>query len=83
MRKILSAIFLLLAVFVSAQIAQRPSPQKLYNNLSKEFPDFLSSDQAQILEEKLNNSATKLLIKFVLLLLMTLTELMRQITRQK
>lgn len=53
MRKILSTIFLLLAVFVSAQIAQRPSPQKLYNNLSKEFPDFLSSDQAQILEEKL------------------------------
>ncbi len=53
MRKILSAIFLFLAVFVSAQIAQRPSPQKLYNNLSKEFPDFLSSDQAQILEEKL------------------------------
>jgi uncharacterized protein len=53
MRKILSAIFLFLAVFISAQIAQRPSPQKLYNNLSKEFPDFLSSDQAQILEEKL------------------------------
>jgi uncharacterized protein len=53
MRKILSTIFLFLAVFVSAQIAQRPSPQKLYNNLSKEFPDFLNSDQAQILEEKL------------------------------
>jgi uncharacterized protein len=53
MRKILSTIFLFLAVFISAQIAQRPSPQKLYNNLSKEFPDFLRSDQAQILEEKL------------------------------
>jgi uncharacterized protein len=53
MRKILSAIFLVLSVFVYSQIAQRPSPQRLYNNLSNEFPDFLNSQQAAQFEEKL------------------------------
>lgn len=54
MRKILSFIFLVVVVgFVSAQIATRPDPPRLYNNLSQEFPDFLNSAQAQQLEEKL------------------------------
>lgn len=53
MRKILSAIFLFLSVFSFSQIVERPSPQKLYNNLSKEFPDFLNAQEAQIIEEKL------------------------------
>ena len=53
MRKILSAICLLLSVFSFSHIAERPSPQKLYNNLSKEFPDFLNGQEAQLIEEKL------------------------------
>ncbi|MDO9000078.1 MAG: TPM domain-containing protein [Bacteroidota bacterium] len=53
MRKILSFIFLFFIVFAYSQIAERPSPQKLYNNLSKEFPDFLNSQEAQLIEEKL------------------------------
>lgn len=46
--------FLLFSVFViNAQIAERPLPERLYNNLSKEFPDFLNPDEAEALEEKL------------------------------
>ena len=36
-----------------AQVPERPEPQRLYNNLSKEFPDFLSQSEAAALEEKL------------------------------
>jgi uncharacterized protein len=36
-----------------AQIPERPNPPRLYNNLSNQFPDFLSTNQAAILEEKL------------------------------
>jgi uncharacterized protein len=36
-----------------AQVPERPSPPKLYNNFSKEFPDFLSPQEAAQLEEKL------------------------------
>jgi len=53
MRKILSFIFFLIIGLASAQIAERPSPQKLYNNLSNEFPQFLNSSEAQQLEDKL------------------------------
>ncbi|MDP1800742.1 MAG: TPM domain-containing protein [Bacteroidota bacterium] len=53
MRKILSFIFLFLVVIASAQIAERPNPPKLYNNLSNEFQDFLSSTDAATLENKL------------------------------
>jgi hypothetical protein len=31
----------------------RPKPEKLINNLSKEFPDFLKAEEAAALEEKL------------------------------
>src|ERR1035437_8685460 len=34
-------------------IPAQPSPPRLVNNLSKEFPDFLSADETQRLEEKL------------------------------
>jgi uncharacterized protein len=34
-------------------IPQKPSPPHLVNNLSKEFPDFLSSAEQQMLEDKL------------------------------
>lgn len=37
----------------TGQIAERPSPPRLYNNLSKEFPDLLSKTEADAIEEKL------------------------------
>jgi uncharacterized protein len=53
MRKTLILLFLFFTGLINSQIADRPVPQRLYNNLSKEFPDFLNSDQAAQLEEKL------------------------------
>ena len=53
MRKILLLIFLFFTGLFNSQIANRPVPQRLYNNLSKEFPDFLNSEEAAQLEEKL------------------------------
>lgn len=53
MHKILSFIFLLLIGSVFAQVAERPNPQRLYNNLSNEFSQFLNSAEAQQLEDKL------------------------------
>jgi uncharacterized protein len=43
----------LISWILPAQIAERPQPAKLYNNLSKEFPDFLNQQEAAQLEEKL------------------------------
>jgi uncharacterized protein len=43
----------LIAFAANAQVAQRPSPQRLYNNLSVKFPDFLNRDEAARLEDKL------------------------------
>ncbi|MCW3077031.1 MAG: hypothetical protein JWO32_1640 [Bacteroidetes bacterium] len=53
MRNIIGLLFLLFFGTLHAQIANRPSPPKLYNNLSKEFPQFLNPAQAAQLEEKL------------------------------
>ncbi|MBL7913327.1 MAG: TPM domain-containing protein [Bacteroidia bacterium] len=53
MRRIVGFIFLFLVGFLNAQIAERPNPPKLYNNLSNEFPQFLSSSDASTLESKL------------------------------
>lgn len=53
MRRILSILFVIFAGVISSQVAERPNPPKLYNNLSKEFPDFLNSSEAAQLEEKL------------------------------
>ncbi len=39
----------------SSGIPERPSPPRLVNNLSKEFPDFLSASEMQSLEQKLVN----------------------------
>lgn len=53
----MSRFFVYLLVLVTAysfaQVAPRPSPPKLYNNLSVEFPDFLSASEAAAIEEKL------------------------------
>jgi uncharacterized protein len=51
--------FILLLLFICnlgfAQVVSRPSPPKLYNNFSKEFPDFLNPSQAKQIEDKLEN----------------------------
>ena len=55
-------LFWIVAFFVTlfanqivAQIPTRPSPERLVNNLSKEFPDFLSQQEEQQLEQQLQN----------------------------
>jgi uncharacterized protein len=53
MRKLFTLIFFVCALISVAQIAPRPEPPKLYNNLSKEFPNFLNPAQAAQMEEKL------------------------------
>lgn len=53
MRTIFVFIFLLVTSVSFSQVASRPSPQKLYNNLSQEFPDFLSASEANDIEQKL------------------------------
>jgi len=53
MKKILILFFFVFAGVIHAQVAERPSPPRLYNNLSKEFPDFLNASEAAQMEEKL------------------------------
>lgn len=45
--------YLLLNYSVCAQIPEKPNPPKLYNNFSKEFPDFLNAEEARLIDEKL------------------------------
>ena len=47
---IVTLFFSLFAKSSFAQIPERPTPEKLVNNLSKEFPDFLSQQEEQQLE---------------------------------
>src|SRR5690242_14178763 len=51
--RILSILFSIIFTGLFSQIPPRPDPPKLYNNLSKEFPQFLSPSEAGALEEKL------------------------------
>lgn len=53
MKKILSLVFIVFFHVFYAQVPQRPEPLQLYNNLSKEFPQFLNASEAAQLEEKL------------------------------
>lgn len=49
-------VFVLSATFSFAQsdnIPERPSPQRMYNNLSKEFPQFISAAEQDQLERRL------------------------------
>ncbi len=59
MKKILILFFFALAGIINAQVAERPSPPKLYNNLSKEFPQFLNGQEAAQMEEKLEQFANQ------------------------
>ncbi|GIV27971.1 MAG: hypothetical protein KatS3mg027_1785 [Bacteroidia bacterium] len=38
---------------ILAQIPEKPNPPRLYNNFSKEFPNFLAPDEAEAIEQKL------------------------------
>jgi uncharacterized protein len=53
MRRIVVFIFVFLSLSVFSQIPERPDPPKLYNNFSKELPNFLDPAEAAQLEEKL------------------------------
>jgi uncharacterized protein len=53
MKSIFITLFLFTCSFLFSQIAPRPNPPRLYNNLSVQFPDFLNSAEAAQLEEKL------------------------------
>lgn len=53
MKKYLVILLCFFTLGLSAQLPPRPVPAKLYNNLSKNFPDFLTAQEAQQLEEKL------------------------------
>ena len=53
MKKLFVLAFLFASLVSFSQVAQRPDPPKLYNNLSKEFPNFLSESEASTIEGKL------------------------------
>lgn len=63
MKRFLLYILLLFSSALTAQTIgkdgtyDRPSEQKLYNNFSKEFPEFLSKDEALLMEKKLSDFA--------------------------
>lgn len=56
-RLFLFLVFSIVSSFVFSQkdIPNKPSPPRLYNNLSIEFPNFLSKEEANALEVKLVN----------------------------
>ena len=51
---VLLLVFLFCGFIVKSQVAERPSPQKLVNNLSNEFPGFLSVTEQKQLEDTLD-----------------------------
>lgn len=52
--KISFAFLLLLSTSLQAQVVSKPNRDRLVNNFSKEFPDFLSEGEQQVLEDKLD-----------------------------
>lgn len=53
MRSFIVVILFFISLFSMAQVAERPNPERLYNNLSIEFPNFLSATESDMLEQKL------------------------------
>ncbi|MBX3165633.1 MAG: TPM domain-containing protein [Bacteroidetes bacterium] len=53
MKRFFIALCFFLAFVSHAQIPERSNPPRLYNNFSKEFPNFLTDEQVIILENKL------------------------------
>lgn len=62
-------LFLFLQLFVTAQVVERPSPERLVNNLSKDFPNFLNTQQEKELEDTLralsNNSSNQICVVII------------------
>lgn len=62
-------LLLFLQLFVTAQVVERPSPERLVNNLSKEFPNFLNTQQEKELEDTLralsNNSSNQICVVII------------------
>jgi uncharacterized protein len=54
-KHIFSILFFVISITVIAQIPKRPVPNTLYNNLSIEYSDFISQEQAALLESDLQN----------------------------
>jgi uncharacterized protein len=54
---ILSLFFINILSAQTTSIPERPSPARLVNNLSKQFPNFISSDEEAQLEQKLEGFA--------------------------
>jgi uncharacterized protein len=69
MRKIICLLILIGYNAIHAQIAPRPNPPKLYNNLSQNFPEFLNANEANQLEQKLelfsNETSNQIVIVIV------------------
>lgn len=64
MLKFILSLFLVLLSFQFSfsqinKLPEQSNPPHLYNNFSKEFPNFISQSEAQQLEEKLSNFATE------------------------
>ena len=55
MQKIIVILLLFCSEVILSQVPERPQPQRLYNNLSTEQPNFLASQEATQLETKLQN----------------------------
>lgn len=53
MKKLISIILFLFSIGSQAQVIERSDPPRLYNNFSRNHPDFLNLDEARQLEEKL------------------------------
>ncbi len=53
MKRLIVLIFVFSSIISFSQIPPRPSPQKLYNNLSQEYPNFLSQSEANTIENEL------------------------------
>ncbi len=50
---VLGVLFIGTGVIAQPRIPERPSPPRLVNNLSQEFPDFISAAEKEALEQKL------------------------------
>lgn len=53
MKKLIVLIFVFVSTLSFSQVPERPDPPKLYNNLSKEFPDFLNQSEVATIETEL------------------------------
>lgn len=53
MRRLFFTLLAAVPLWLCAEVPPRPEPPRLYNNLSREFPDFLSPQEAAALEAKL------------------------------